>query len=174
MNETRKQSIIGKLLSYVLFFLKLLACFVMLNLLAVFYSVKCVLTGEKIWRRMAIPMFYGGMVASYFFMPKVFCVLLGVILFAEICMAVYIVSGKAETIGKQKESAGHSTDDNRSESSITECLDEFSFDGLSIEDANKKFKQLMKKYHPDNAGGDVEKAKVINLAYEKYRARYSN
>ena len=58
-----------------------------------------------------------------------------------------------------------------SDSNRSDRLDEFIFDGLSIEESKKKFKQLMKKYHPDNKGGDAEKAKAINHAYERYCAK---
>ncbi len=45
---------------------------------------------------------------------------------------------------------------------------------LELEDKNlkKKYRKLMMKYHPDNNGGDTDKAAELSLAYEKLK-RYN-
>lgn len=43
------------------------------------------------------------------------------------------------------------------------------FDGMSPEEAKKKYRQLMKECHPDNIGGDLEKAQTISAEYEMFQ-----
>ena len=45
------------------------------------------------------------------------------------------------------------------------------FEGLNEQEANKKYKALIKKYHPDN-GGSVEMTEYIMEEYKKYKKRY--
>lgn len=42
------------------------------------------------------------------------------------------------------------------------------FKGMNKENAKRYYRDLMKKYHPDNEGGDLEKCKVINEEYRRY------
>ncbi len=42
------------------------------------------------------------------------------------------------------------------------------FSGLAPKEAKRRYAALMKRFHPDN-GGDPEKAKEINLAFQAYR-----
>ena len=46
------------------------------------------------------------------------------------------------------------------------------FEGLNEQEANKKYKSLIKKYHPDN-GGSVEMTEYIMEEYKKYKKGYS-
>lgn len=45
---------------------------------------------------------------------------------------------------------------------------------MNEEQARKTYLQLAKKYHPDNKGGDMEKFKKINEAYNKYKKEKGN
>lgn len=42
------------------------------------------------------------------------------------------------------------------------------FTGMSKEAAKKKYRELIKKYHPDNKGGDQEICKRINTEYRRF------
>lgn len=46
------------------------------------------------------------------------------------------------------------------------------FEGLNEQEANRKYKALIKKYHPDN-GGSVEMTEYIMDEYKKYKKEYS-
>lgn len=46
------------------------------------------------------------------------------------------------------------------------------FEGLNEQEASKKYKSLIKKYHPDN-GGSVEMTEYIMEEYKKYKKGYS-
>ncbi len=51
--------------------------------------------------------------------------------------------------------------------------DEISFDGLTKQEAKEKYRELLKKYHPDNEDGDIDKTRAIITAYRRYRAANS-
>ncbi len=51
----------------------------------------------------------------------------------------------------------------------TEDLTLYYFFGKSPEEAKKEYRELLKKYHPDNPGGSVEKTTRITEAYEYYQ-----
>lgn len=42
--------------------------------------------------------------------------------------------------------------------------------GGRYEEAKKEYRRLMKQYHPDNAGGDLEMFQKISAAYNQYCA----
>jgi len=46
------------------------------------------------------------------------------------------------------------------------------FAGMSLEEAKKEYRRLMKLYHPDNVNGDAEMSKRISVAYSQYCAAY--
>ncbi len=46
------------------------------------------------------------------------------------------------------------------------------FEGLLPAEAKKKYHELMKKYHPDNADGNPAMAKEISIAYDEYKLRH--
>ena len=43
------------------------------------------------------------------------------------------------------------------------------FMGMTLDAARSEYKTLMKKYHPDNPGGDLEMSKKITSDYEEYK-----
>lgn len=44
------------------------------------------------------------------------------------------------------------------------------FFGLNSEEARRKYRKLMKEFHPDN-GGDIDKCRKLNTDYDKYKKK---
>ena len=48
------------------------------------------------------------------------------------------------------------------------------YSGMTIDMARKKYRSLMKQYHPDNPGGSEEKSKEITAEFEQFKKATMN
>jgi predicted membrane protein len=48
------------------------------------------------------------------------------------------------------------------------------FEGMTMDEAKKEFRRLIKIYHPDNQGGSLEMSQKITSEYEKFRTQHQS
>lgn len=132
-----------------------------------YYSVKYVLIGSGIGGRMLILGTYLGIIASLIYKPILFKVIIGVILLIDVICSAYLV----------KNSGKYTNEDSKQNNSNYEYKQDTYktyrnpfFDGMSLEEAKKEYRKLMKKYHPDNIDGSLEMTQKITEAYSKFCA----
>jgi hypothetical protein len=149
-----------KLLPQILKGLKLISEFVFYFLLicgmCIYYSVKYIAKGENKILRGGLILLYPGLAAAYIFLKPVIGVILIIFAAAVALAAIFTMSHVWE-----KWPAG-----------AADAKNEF-FEGMTLDDAKREYHRLMKKYHPDNCGGDSDMAKRIAASYEQYRSRYA-
>lgn len=131
----------------------------------VFESLKYVLLGKNIGGRLAIIASYMGIVLLVFFKPIAFGVVIGIIALCDLIAA--ILMAKAGTSKTSESSKKESEEDHSSQG----CKIPF-FDGMTVEEAKKEYRKLMKQYHPDNINGDAEMSKRVSVAYSQFCAAY--
>ncbi len=81
---------------------------------------------------------------------------------------VYILS---YSYGYRRKRSEHNSEDHEKDDTYPDNTSEstvISFIGLSRQEAKEKYRRLLKKYHPDNKGGSLSKAKEITTAYREY------
>lgn len=135
-------------------------------ILTVFESVKYVVLGGNLIGRSFIVAGYAGLVASAILKPQIFIGLLIIIGLAELLLAIFI-SGNKETYNNNKYSNYRNKSNNFNEEQKVAF-----FDGMSVEDAKREYRRLMKQYHPDNNGGDGEMAQKVSAAFNQYKVIY--
>lgn len=119
-------------------------------------TIRYVIVGEKLLLKSAILVGYTVMIWSGLRHPVLFAIFGGIILtvaFLFACLMVFY-SGT-----EQKE---------KSDSSYVGSKGAF-FEGMSAEMAKKEYRRLMKKYHPDNEGGDMEMAQRVIADYQRFQ-----
>lgn len=65
-------------------------------------------------------------------------------------------------------SGGYHYERNYSNGGVTKRAKNPFFEGMTFEEAKKEYRRLLKKYHPDNVGGDAKKTQEIVAAYDDY------
>lgn len=131
----------------------------------VFESLKYIVTGKNIVGKIAIVASYAGVVALALINPLVFWIVFGLIVLLDLTAAIFMT--KSSTSNKSNES-GNGNEEYQSEQGSNMSF----FDGLTVEEAKKEYRKLMKIYHPDNSNGDEEMSKRVSAAYDQYRALY--
>ncbi|MCM1256375.1 MAG: J domain-containing protein, partial [Roseburia sp.] len=53
-------------------------------------------------------------------------------------------------------------------------MDKYFADVKTVEELRKRYRELLKKYHPDNEGGSVEVTQQINAEYDRLFAQMSH
>ena len=137
--------------------LKFMGYFFFIIILGVIYSIKYVITGKSIISKMAILGIYAGLIASLIYNPMIFMIVAGIIVMVDILLSISMINNKGEKDNK-------SFDNYKSYKKSANPL----FDGMSLEEAKKEYRQLMKKYHPDNINGNLEMSQKIVKAYGDY------
>ena len=121
---------------------------------SIYASLKYIITGSSVLGKVLCGCIYAGFVSAFLFWRSGFWILL--ILYG----VVSLVGSVLMRIDELK--TGQSIDGNDKSKSL--------FYGLSERDAKTKYRNLMKQYHPDNQGGNLEAAKRINREYELYQS----
>lgn len=135
-----------------------LFCFV--NLIIV--SLKYVVSGSFVLGKIAIASFYVGMTILAINRFTVFVCIVGLLSIGLLIFAIYMV---------KSDDGNNKYSENRAYKSC-EKQEVPSFSGMSLEEAKKEYRRLMKLYHPDNENGDAEMSKKISVAYSQYCAAY--
>ena len=129
--------------------------------LIIFEPVAYIFRGERKALRITAAVAFSLLALLIVMNPYVLFILAGVILFVTVLM--HILVAKKEKFSSNDEYSG--------ERKTTYSRDGI-FSGLTLEEAKKKYRSLMKQYHPDNMGGDLEKSKEISLAYHEFVCSY--
>lgn len=131
----------------------------------VFESLKYIVLGKNIVGKFAIVASYAVIIALALFKPLALLIVLGILivfdLVAAILMARYAEASKAN--GPENSNAEHHS---------AQGYKIPFFDGMTIEEAKKEYRKLMKLYHPDNSNGDEEMSKRVSAAYNLFCAAY--
>ncbi len=139
--------------------MKTMAKFILLFFIAIYVtlygSIKYVLTGKSIVGRIAIIGIYAGYVSSCFVNRGIFVIISSILLIGELIFAFFMA--KEDSNPKRKEKTVKSLNS--------------LFGGMTLEEAKREYRRLMKLYHPDN-GGDLEMAQQISREYSKYQKLY--
>ncbi len=140
--------------------------FVFCIILFAYESIKYVLSGRNVHRKVFIIAGYIGAIVAAIYKPIFFCTILGLFLFGILSLAIYTTkhSEKKKTHGSGEQE----------EYQTSEQQKDLFFDGMSLEEAKKEYRNLMKKYHPDNVGGDLEMTQRISAAYSQYCRLYTH
>jgi len=142
---------------------KVLFYFVFCAVLAVVESIKYVFTGKRILGKLGIIGLYAGYVLLALYKPVIFVVMLALLVLIDLLVVIYM------TKSMDSDTKGTSSEDSNGYRRYSRQKIPF-FDGLSLEEAKKEYRRLMKQYHPDNAGGDLEMSQKISAAYNQYCA----
>jgi len=131
----------------------------------VFSSLKYIVTGKNIIGKLAILSSYAGIVALAVLKPFAFWIVFGILALLDLVVALLMT--KSGTTNKTNESENGNSEYH----SQSGCKIPF-FDGMTVEEAKKEYRKLMKMYHPDNANGDEEMSKKVSAAYNQYRTAF--
>lgn len=136
---------------------KVLGYFIVITVLSLVASIKCIIKGESLAVRMVIALCHAGLISAAVFKPIVFFFLLVIILVAELAFSIYTIA--------LEEKLDYSAEDTENEEySVKGSF----FAGMTLEDAKREYRRLMKQYHPDNQGGNLEMTKIISEAYREH------
>ena len=145
--------------------LKVIGYFVLCLIVAIFESIKYLFCGNNVVGRCVIIACYLGIAASAVLNPNVLFVIIGIIVILDTLFSIYIVSSRKNAESRRNNhGGGHNTNSNTGYSL---------FEGMSLEDAKREYRRLMKIYHPDNQNGNLAMSQRINDEYSEFCATYA-
>jgi hypothetical protein len=125
--------------------------------MAVYESIKYIFRGSSFAGKVVLVGLYSGVISIGVFEPNALLIVLGIVILIDALFAAYMVLHSDSASTKQK---GNSAETKKTQGGF--------FDGMNLEDAKKEYRKLMKQYHPDNNGGDLEMAQIISEAYRQF------
>lgn len=147
--------------------------------------VKWIFTGEQKRVKILSTVLVGLVIATLaIYIPKILLaavIVLAVVIVGYIIFYVCWTEGKPDCESKQ-ENAGSNTENNTNRNTEnntnrnTNTEQRFArksyqfFAGMTPDQAKKEYHRLMKQYHPDNLGGDLEMSQQISEEYRRFRA----
>lgn len=131
----------------------------------VFISLKHIVTGKGIIGKFAIIAGYTGIVALVFLKPIAFWIIMAIFAVCDIAIAIYMT--RCESTSKSENSESDDTEYHSTQGHKIPF-----FDGMTVEEAKREYRKLMKQYHPDNINGDAEMSKRVSAAYSQFCAVY--
>lgn len=143
--------------------IKTLFYFVICLILTVFESIKYVFVGSSLIGKIVVVGGYSTVISLSIFKPRVLLILIVIILVVEFVVAI--------NISKSEESRNTNQSSNKNYNDNVKKKIPF-FDGMPLDEAKCEYRKLMKLYHPDNAGGDVEMSQKISAAFSEYKTVY--
>lgn len=146
--------------------LKVIGYFVLFLTLAIFESIKYLFCGQKIIGKVAIIACYLGLAASALFNTNIFLAIIGIIAILDMIFSIHCASSS-----ENKKSRTQNNGDNNAYSNANTRYT--LFEGMTLEDAKREYRRLMKIYHPDNQNGDLSMSQRINNEYREYCATYA-
>ncbi len=151
MGKTKRSvfKTIGVFLQYL--FLELIAL--------IYYSIKGIVRGP-IFGKVGIIGAYAGVIFLAVFKRIFFWGIIVLALFVGILLAI------SETKDFLK------YEDNKKEKKRKRNKENSVFEGMSISEAEKEYKKLLKEYHPDKETGDLKKIQTLTVAYTEYCNKY--
>lgn len=131
----------------------------------VFTSFKHIFKGKGFIGKLAIIAGYAGLIALAVFKPIIFWILMVIFSVCDIAAAIYMTRSESTSKGENSEK-------DNAEYRSTEGRKIPFFDGMTVEEAKKEYRKLMKQYHPDNVNGDAEMSKRVSAAYSQFCVAY--
>lgn len=128
-------------------------------------SVTYILKGHSIVGRIFLSGVYGGLVLLAVFKPIGLYIILGIAAAIWIAVTIYVYRTSWNKEDFYRDWSGSRTD-------RAEGRNPF-FEGMNAEQAKKEYRQLMKKYHPDNPEGDLEMSQKVVAAYQRFCREHS-
>jgi len=126
-------------------------------------SVKYIFIGHSIIGKILIIGMYLGAITSAIYNPIVLKIMVGIAFLIDIWLAFGMLKCDTNDKSNEKENSSNESKYGSSE----ECKNPF-FDGMTLSEAKKEYRKLMKKYHPDNMGGSLEMTQKITESYSNY------
>lgn len=118
-------------------------------------SIKYVLTGKNIAVKIVMIGIYVGYVSSWFVNRSIFIIISSILVIGELLFAYFLA--KEDSNPKRTEKTAKRTNS--------------LFGGMTMDEAKREYRRLMKLYHPDN-GGDLEMSQQISREYSRYQKLY--
>lgn len=144
---------------------KMVFYFIFCGIMAMIESIKYIFTGSSIWGKIFLLASYSGMISLAFLKPTVLVLMLCVLAVCDLAMSIYMV--------KNLDSTSTNDGGNKKEEYKSNYNQRIPFfDGMSVEEAKREYRKLMKQYHPDNANNDAEMSKQISAAYSQFCSVY--
>ena len=144
--------------------LKFLCSLFFSPLLAIIYSIKYILTGTSHIGRAVLVGIYSGSIVAFIYKPIVFMIVLVAFFVFDVLFSVLL----ARDFEKNEQEGGNNSNTYQKYNSYENRY----FDGMTLDEAKKEYRKLMKKYHPDNIDGNLEMTQIITEAYSKYCVAY--
>ena len=146
--------------------LGVIAWLLIVPIVGAFQMIKYLIKGKSIIGKLVMLLFIAGIVCSFIFKPIVFKILMMLMVIADLFFATSMVKSWNETSSKEAYEESNTSTQYERYTTIP------FFDGMTVEEAKKEYRKLMKCYHPDNVGGSLEMTQRISEAYSKYCAVY--
>ena len=131
----------------------------LIELVMIGYCSVCGIVSAPIIGKIGIVLIYAGIVLLAIFKRVFFWCVLGLVLIVATALALWMTKDNDDGRAYEKESA---------KKSVAKKVRNPFFEGMSIEEAKKEYKKLLKIYHPDNESGDLEKTQSVTIAYSQY------
>ena len=126
----------------------------LIELVMIGYCSVSGIVSAPIMGKIGIVLIYAGIV-----LLAIFKSVLGLVLIVATALALWMTKDNDDGRAYEKESA---------KKSVAKKVRNPFFEGMSIEEAKKEYKKLLKIYHPDNESGDLEKTQAVIIAYSQY------
>ena len=145
----------------------MIAWLVVLPIVGVIEMIKYMVKGKTVVGKIFVTLFIAGAVCAFIFKPNVFRALMIIIAIVDLLFASIMVKN-ANSSSRENEYENYNSDNSATYRKTTIPF----FEGMSVDEAKKEYRKLMKCYHPDNVGGSLEMTQRISEAYSKYCAVY--
>lgn len=145
--------------------MKVIGYFVLFLLLAILESIKYLFCGKNFIGRTVIASCYIVIAVSAVFNLNVLLAIIGIIVILDALFSIFTVLSSKKSESRRKGYSGSHNSNYDTRLSF--------FDGMTIEDAKREYRRLMKIYHPDNQNGDLSMSQRINNEYREYCATYA-
>lgn len=131
----------------------------LIELVMIGYCSVSGIVSAPIMGKIGIVLIYAGIVMLAIFKSVLFWCVLGLVLIVATALALWMTKDNDDGRADEKGSA---------KKSVAKKVRNPFFEGMSIEEAKKVYKKLLKIYHPDNESGDLEKTQSVTIAYSQY------
>ncbi len=152
---------------------RIIGYFLFLLVLTVIESVKYIATGKSILGKLAIIAGYFGLIITAIFTPVMFVILLGIVLVGELVFTLTFIKSGYSSMDSKEQQNDRDDEEYSKHYHNNEIDQDCFFVGLTMEEAKKEYRRLMKQYHPDNEGGSLEITQRVATAYDHYKAMYA-
>ena len=140
--------------------------FVFCLLFFAFESLKYIFTGKNLLAKFMLLAGYASVIFWGIKNNAVFIIAIGLFVIINLVYASIMMksAGSGSSNSNSKEANGWAS--NNTSNTF--------FEGMSLDEAKKEYRRLMKKYHPDNIDGDLVMSQKVSAAYTQFCAMNRN